>query len=47
MAPRKLRHDAIYVEFGPLRAGATGTISVTLFVLFATAAAATKLFGWW
>jgi hypothetical protein len=47
MAPKKLRQNTIYVEFGPLRAGATGTISVTLFALFAAAAGATKLFGWW
>ena len=47
MPADKKYQDAIYIEFGRFRAGATGRIAVTFFVIFATGAAITKLLGLW
>ena len=47
MIPEKSAGDAIYVEYGKFKAGATGRLSVTFFVILIAGAAITKLLGLW
>lgn len=47
MAPQKDSQDAIYVEYGKFKAGATGRVAVTFFVALVVGTALTKLLGLW